>query len=77
MNCRKCGAKQITRRSAGIFSCPHCGVQPGPFHLCRAGLPTRVAITTEDELLPADLTYEIAPRQPRLPAGSAAQGDKL
>lgn len=78
MNCRKCGAKQITRRSAGIFSCRHCGVQPGPFHLCRAGLPTRaIAIATEVELLPADFSYEIAPRQPRLLAGSAAIGDKL
>lgn len=28
MNCRKCGARHITRRSAGIFVCQHCGVQP-------------------------------------------------
>lgn len=38
MNCRKCGAKRITRRSAGVFSCLHCGVQPGPQRLDRGGL---------------------------------------
>lgn len=38
MNCRKCGAKRITRRSAGVFSCAHCGVQPGPMGLTRFGL---------------------------------------
>jgi hypothetical protein len=40
MNCRKCGAKRITKRSAGVFSCRHCGVQPGPQMLERGGLPT-------------------------------------
>lgn len=39
MDCRKCGAKHITRRSAGVFSCKHCGVQPGPMQLDRAGSP--------------------------------------
>lgn len=37
MDCRKCGAKHITRRRAGVFSCKHCGVQPGPMGLDRGG----------------------------------------
>ena len=40
-NCRKCGAKGITKRSAGVFSCVHCGVQPGPQRLDRAGKLTQ------------------------------------
>lgn len=41
MNCRKCGAKHITRRAAGLFSCRHCGIQPGPVGFDRAGLEPR------------------------------------
>lgn len=65
MNCRKCGAKQVTRRAAGVFVCQHCGVQPGPLHLDRFGNATRPAVE------PATVTatdYQIAPRQPRLQA---------
>ena len=75
MNCRKCGAKQITRRSAGIFVCAHCGVQPGPFHLDRFANVTR-PLATEDELpLPVPVR-EIAPRQPRQLAGLAARSQQ-
>ena len=28
-NCNKCGAKRITKRRAGVWSCRHCGVQGG------------------------------------------------
>ncbi len=38
MNCRKCGAKRVTRREAGVFSCKHCGVQPNLNTLDRGGL---------------------------------------
>jgi len=65
VNCRKCGAKQITRRSAGIFVCRHCGVQPGPFNLDRGGnttfAPLEPAPTPEGD-------YVFAERKPRLVA---------
>lgn len=67
MNCRKCGAKQITRRSAGLFICRHCGIQPGPNFLDRFGNATRPAIEPE-QITATD--YQIAPRQPRLQAGT-------
>lgn len=37
MNCRKCGAKRITRRKVGMFVCRRCGVQPGDMQLDRSG----------------------------------------
>lgn len=37
--CRKCGARGITRRRAGVFSCNHCGVMPGSQNLDRSGNP--------------------------------------
>lgn len=49
MNCRKCGAKRITRRCAGVFSCRHCGVQPDLNRLDRGGLPTHLALPTDAE----------------------------
>lgn len=66
MQCRKCGAKKTTRRMAGIFSCAHCGVQPGPFHMDRSGTPTRAA-PEAPEIVPTDYIFAI--RQPRLKAG--------
>jgi len=65
MNCRKCGAKQITRRKAGVFVCAHCGIQPGPFNLDRGGNLTQpllkpVATDTGE--------YIFAERKPRLAA---------
>lgn len=39
MNCRKCGAKRITKRRAGFFSCRHCGIQPNLNRMDRGGLP--------------------------------------
>lgn len=39
MHCRKCGAAKITKRRAGVFSCNHCGVQPGQFRMDRTGIP--------------------------------------
>ena len=73
MNCRKCGAKQITRRSAGVFSCAHCGVQPGPFHLDRFANVTRQPVPLEPELPSVGPLREVAPRQPRQLAGLAAR----
>lgn len=49
MNCRKCGAKQITRRRAGVFSCHHCGVQPDLNRLDRGGLPILKPAPVEPE----------------------------
>lgn len=40
MNCRKCGAKRITKRRAGVFSCARCGVQPGELRMDRSGKPS-------------------------------------
>ena len=37
-NCRKCGSSKITKRAAGLFSCPHCGVQPGGAGYDRGGI---------------------------------------
>ncbi len=48
MDCRKCGAKRITRRRAGVFVCRHCGVQPGPMGLDRGGVPL-IDPSEEDE----------------------------
>lgn len=48
MNCVKCGAKRITRRRAGVFSCRHCGVQSGPMKLDRAGNPMEQKTDTDD-----------------------------
>lgn len=49
-NCRKCGAKKIKRRAAGVFDCRHCGYQPGPMNLDRSGIPTEIVATdTETE----------------------------
>lgn len=66
MQCRKCGAKNITRRRAGVFVCQRCGVQPGPACMDRAG-------NGDAAPLPVDLTqdvgaYAFAVRQPRLTA---------
>lgn len=36
-NCRKCGAKKITKRAAGVFFCQHCGMQPGELGMDRFG----------------------------------------
>lgn len=36
-NCRKCGAKKITKREAGVFFCQHCGMQPGELGMDRMG----------------------------------------
>ena len=47
MNCRKCGARHITKRRAGVFNCKRCGVQPGPSGMDRFGNPT-----VRDEDLP-------------------------
>lgn len=47
MDCRKCGAKKITRRRAGVFSCRHCGVQSGATNMDRAGNPMPVNIQPE------------------------------
>jgi hypothetical protein len=66
MQCRKCGSKKTTRRRAGVFSCAHCGVQPGPFLMDRFGNPGPIAETPAD---PAPTDYIIKPRQPRLAAG--------
>lgn len=65
MNCRKCGAKQITRRKAGVFVCQHCGIQPGPFNLDRGGFPTQLLL---EPVLTDAGNYEFAERKPRLAA---------
>lgn len=65
MQCRKCGAKHITRRRAGVFACQHCGVQPGPTLMDRFGNARLVIV--EPEVTATD--YVIAPRQPRMKAG--------
>lgn len=49
MNCRKCGAKRITKRRAGVFSCGHCGVQPGPNNMDRSGCFELVEAELETE----------------------------
>lgn len=67
MNCRKCGAKQVTRRKAGIFLCQHCGFQPGPFNLDRFGNASPSLRQLEDTLAVSD--YEFAERKPRIKAG--------
>ncbi|GLO70304.1 hypothetical protein MACH17_18210 [Phaeobacter inhibens] len=46
MTCRKCGAKKITKRRAGVFWCRRCGMQPGQLKMDRAGIPAK---RTEDE----------------------------
>lgn len=38
-DCRKCGAKHVTRREAGVFFCQHCGMQPGQAGFDRSGAP--------------------------------------
>lgn len=68
MQCRKCGAKPITRRRAGEFFCQHCGMQPGAAAMDRCGnASTREALKPTDDLAP----YVIAARKPRLKAGAA------
>lgn len=67
MQCRKCGTKKTTRRRAGVFSCHHCGVQPGPANMDRAGIP-RLVIVAQADLAP--ILHIIKPRQPRLIAGA-------
>lgn len=76
MNCRKCGAKQITRRKAGVFVCAHCGIQPGPFNLDRFGNATLLLCQPEDALTVSG--YEFAERKPRLAVsfkGETPNGD--
>lgn len=68
MFCRKCGNKKTTKRSAGIFHCKRCGMQPGQSNMDRFG-NAQVAIPAEIDLQPTD--YVFATRQPRLRAGSA------
>ena len=63
MQCRKCGAKNITRRKAGIFSCRHCGIQPGQLRMDRGG----IAGSEIERLEPyQDATYTVLPRLPKL-----------
>lgn len=72
MNCRKCGARNITRRAAGYFSCNHCGVAPGPEHRDRSGhfTPPALDIATSDS---ESIHYEFAPLQRRLVANYKPQ----
>lgn len=69
MQCRKCGTKKTTRRRAGVFSCGHCGVQPGPSNMDRAGIPRPVIVVPQVE--PTG-DHIIRPRQSRLRAGVSA-----
>jgi transposase len=73
MNCRKCGAKQVTRRSAGIFFCEHCGFQPGPLNLDRFGTPTPSLRQLEAATQVAN--YEFAERKPRIKAEYKGETD--
>lgn len=67
MFCRKCGNKKTTKRSAGVFHCKHCGMQPGQSQMDRFGNKT----VSEQLLQNATTTteYVFAVRQPRLRAG--------
>lgn len=65
MQCRKCGSKGITRRRAGVFSCTHCGVQPGPSGMDRIGKPS---VMLGPQIAPHNAEYDFTPRQPRLRA---------
>ena len=62
MQCRKCGAKDITRRRAGVFFCQHCGMQPGQAAMDRAGF--HAPAKEPAELTPID--YIFSPRVPQL-----------
>lgn len=55
MNCRKCGAKKVTRRRAGTFFCQRCGMQPGVDGFDRFGNPAPRSPTAE----PGGPAYEI------------------
>jgi hypothetical protein len=65
-NCRKCGARKITRRSAGLFVCRRCGVQPGTFNFDRFGSASPRSVIEPVSTQSSD--YQFSIRQPRLPA---------
>lgn len=68
MYCRKCGAKETTRRAAGVFYCQHCGYQPGALRMDRSGKPCPFALPPASSE-PASSPYVFAPREARLVAG--------
>ena len=56
-NCRKCGAKKITKRSAGVFFCQHCGMQPGELRMDRFGnVPAIKGVNLDDAPLETENT---------------------
>ena len=66
MDCRKCGSKKLTRRSAGFFICQHCGVQPGPLRRDRSGNPTLIVLDESTTIPEESFGREITPVARRL-----------
>jgi hypothetical protein len=70
MKCRKC-CGPTTRRSAGIFSCRHCGVQPGQAIMDRGGIPA--PIIEYPSVAPTEADLLMRPRQDKLRGSSPDQ----
>jgi hypothetical protein len=71
MQCRKCGRKKTVKRSAGVFHCPRCGMQPGILSMDRSGRATDKPAAP----IASGPEYTFAARTPRLRGATPHIGD--